>query len=77
MLDSELFQTASMTSAFSGLKKSYSQLRSDLRSAQGMLSLVAGLRQFFRDPITPEKASEKIRRAVETREQRFLDLVRT
>ena len=42
-----------------------------------MLSLVAGLREFFLDPVTPEKASEEIRRAVETREQRFLDLVRT
>ena len=42
-----------------------------------MLSLVAGLREFFREPVTPEKASEEIRRALETREQRFLDLVRT
>jgi len=42
-----------------------------------MLSLVAGLRGYFRDPVTPEKASEEIRRAVETREQRFLELVRT
>jgi len=66
-----------MNPSFDILKKNYSQLRSDLRSAQGMLSLVAGLREFFRDPVTPEKASEEIRRAIETREQRFLDLVRT
>lgn len=66
-----------MNPAFNALKKSCSQFGSDLRAARGMLSLVAGLREFFRDPVTPEKASEEIRRAVETREQRFLDLVRT
>jgi hypothetical protein len=66
-----------MISAFAGPKKSYSQFGSDLRAARGMLSLVAGLREFFREPVTPEKAKEEIRRAVEFREQTFLDLVRT
>jgi hypothetical protein len=42
-----------------------------------MLSLVAGLREFFREPVTLDKANEEIKRALETREQRFLDLVRT
>jgi hypothetical protein len=66
-----------MNRRFNALKKSYSQLRSDLRSAQGMLSLVAGLREFFREPVTLQKANEEIKRALETREQRFLDLVQT
>ena len=66
-----------MNPSFDVLTKSYSQLRSDLRSARGMLSLVAGLREFFREPVTFEKANEKIKRALEMREQGFLDLVRT
>ena len=77
MLHSELLQTKSMNSVFTGLKKRYSQLRSDLGAGRGMLSLVAGLREFFREPVTLEKAKEEIRRALETREQRFLDLLRT
>lgn len=66
-----------MHPAFNGLKKNYSQLGSDLKAARGMLSLVCGLREFFREPVTLEKAKEEIQRALETREQRFLDLVRT
>ena len=66
-----------MNSTLEPRQKKYSQLRSELNAARGMLSLVAGLREFFREPVTPEKASEEIRRAVETREQRFLYLVRT
>lgn len=77
MLHSELLQTKSMNSVFTGLKKRYSQLRSDLGAGRGMLSLVAGLPAFFREPVTLEKANEEMKRALETREQRFLDLVRT
>ena len=43
-----------MNPRFDVLMKSYSQLRSDLRSARGMRSLVAGLREFFREPVTFE-----------------------
>jgi hypothetical protein len=42
-----------------------------------MLSLIAGLRGFFRQQVTLELANEEIRRELETREQRFLDLVRS
>jgi hypothetical protein len=66
-----------MNPSFDVLRKSYSQLGSDLKAARGMLSLVAGLREFFREPVTLEKAKEEIRRALETREQRFLDLVKS
>jgi hypothetical protein len=66
-----------MNPAFETLKKSYAQLGSDLVAAKGMLSLVVGLRKFFREPVTFQKANEEIKRALETREQRFLDLVRT
>jgi len=66
-----------MNPSFDVLRKSYSQLGSDLKAARGMLSLVAGLHEFFREPVTLEKAKEEIRRALETREQRFLDLVKS
>ncbi|HET9787255.1 MAG TPA: hypothetical protein VFP47_08980, partial [Pyrinomonadaceae bacterium] len=42
-----------------------------------MMSLIAGLRGFFRQQVTLEQANEEIRRELETREQRFLDLVRS
>jgi len=48
-----------MKPSFDVLTKSYSQLR----SAQGMLSLVAGLREFFREPVTLEKANEEMKSA--------------
>jgi hypothetical protein len=59
------------------LKRSYAQLRTDLAAAQGMVALVAGLREFFRDPVTLQKANMEIRSELETREQRFLDMVQT
>jgi hypothetical protein len=45
-----------MNPSFDVLRKSYSQLGWDLKAARGMLSLVAGLREFFREPVTLEKA---------------------
>ena len=61
------------------LKSTYSQLRSDLRAANlsGMLPLAKGLREFFREQITLERANEEVKRALDNREQRFLELVRS
>jgi hypothetical protein len=55
-------------------KKSYSQLRCDCK---GTFTLITSLRQFFRDRITMEQAQKQIERALESRDERFLKLVRT
>src|SRR5262245_60187992 len=52
----------------------FSQLKSDLR---GMFSLVSALPKFFCEPISPQRAEEEIKRGLDTREKRFLDLVHT
>jgi len=41
-----------------------------------MWTLAAGLRAFFRDPVTLERAKEEIQYALEHRAERFLDLAR-
>ena len=66
-----------MKSGFDALKKSYSQLKSDVKAAHldGMLSLAKGLREFFREQITPEQAKEEIKKALGNREERFLELM--
>lgn len=65
-----------MNPAFNRLKKSYSQIRSDLRMAAGTLVLIKGLREFFRETITLEQATEEIKIALDSREERFLELIR-
>lgn len=54
-----------------------SQFRSDLQTAKGTLFLIKDLRGLFRQTVTPEQATEEIKRALESREQTFLDLIRT
>lgn len=68
-----------MKSGFDALKKSYSQLKSDVKAAHldGMLPLAKGLREFFREQITPERAKEEIKKALGSREERFLRLARS
>jgi hypothetical protein len=55
----------------------YSRLKSDLKKADllGMLKLPAGLRDFFREPVTVQCSEEEIKKALKTREERFLQLV--
>jgi len=60
-----------------GLKTHCQQLRSDLRKVKSALVLVAALPQFFRDQITVQRAEEEIKRLLDTRVERFLELVRT
>jgi hypothetical protein len=66
-----------MKTSFDVLNKGYSQFRSDLGAARGMLLLVSDLRKFLRERITPEQAEEEIKRAVESRQENFLELLRT
>jgi hypothetical protein len=56
-------------------KKSYSQLRSDLKKAKGTLTLAFSLREFLRDRITVERAKEEIKKALDRREENFLEVV--
>jgi len=59
------------------LKESYAQLRADLNKAKSTLALTASLPKFFRERATVGRAQEEIKRALENRDNRFLDLVRT
>jgi hypothetical protein len=65
-----------MNSAFVSLQGAYSQLKTDLGAARGMLSLVLELRKFFDHQVILEQAREDIKRGLEQREKAFLDLVR-
>jgi hypothetical protein len=59
------------------LKEDYSQLRTDLKTASGMLPFLVGLRGFFREQVTLEQAKLEIKRALDDREARFLRLVQS
>lgn len=60
------------------LKKSYRDLKSDLHERMRQnYRLAKALPEFLRDTITPTEAQESIRRLLEDREKRFLELVRT
>jgi hypothetical protein len=61
------------------LRRRLSHLRADFQAANvgGLVSLAGGLREFFRETLTLEQAREHIERALEHREQRFLELART
>jgi hypothetical protein len=53
-----------------------SELRSHLVKVGNTLALIASLRKFFRDPLTIERAEEEIRNGLQTREKRFLEVMR-
>ena len=58
-------------------RKSYRQLASDLKAGvKGTFNLARSLPQFFRERITVQRAEEEIKKALETREERFLALTR-
>jgi len=68
------------------LKKNLQEVRSDLRElrpgeiathVKGMFSLARALPKFFRERVTVEQAEEEIKRALERREERFLEVART
>ena len=66
-----------MRTSFDVWKKSYSQFRSDLAAATGMFFLVSDLRKFLRERITPKQAEDEIKHTVESRQENFLELLRT
>ena len=59
------------------LKTHCQQLRSDLSKIKSTLALAAALPRFFRHPITVQQAEEEIKRLLDTRVERFLELART
>ena len=59
------------------LKENYRQVKSELRSIKRTLVLAAALPRFFRHPITVQQAEEEIKRLLDTRVERFLELART
>ena len=61
------------------IKWNYSQLWSDAKNAdlKGLVALGIGLRGYFRERVTEERAREEIKRALGTREERFLEMART
>src|SRR5262249_721729 len=65
-----------MTS-LSTLNKFGSQLRSDFKKALGLLNLTASLPKFFRERVTVGQAEEVIKKALEDRNRRFLELARS
>jgi len=60
--------------SFETLKRNYSQLRSDLK---GMFTLAKAVPEFFSEQITLQRAEEEIKKALDHREERFLDVART
>jgi len=66
-----------MNLGLNALRRSYVQLRSDLKKAKGTLTLAAGIRNFLREPITVPQAKEELKEILDRREENFLALTRT
>jgi len=62
---------------FNGLMTHCQQLRSNLSKIKSTLALAAALPRFFRHPITVQQAEEEIKKLLDTRVERFLELART
>ena len=60
-----------------GLRENYHQLKSDLVNVKRTLGLAAALPRFFRERITLRQAEEGLKRLLESRVDRFLELART
>ncbi len=59
------------------LKEYYRQVRSELGRIKSTLALAAALPRYFRHPVTAPQAEEEIKRLLDTRVERFLELART
>jgi hypothetical protein len=59
-----------------GLKEKYQGLKSDLVNVKRSLALAAALPKFFRERVTLQQAEEEIKRLLDTRVERFFELVR-
>lgn len=60
-----------------GLKRHYSEFSSDLTKLKGRVSFLVSLRRFFRDRITLAQAQDEIKKLLDSRTERFLELART
>ena len=60
--------------SFGMLKRDVSQLRSDI---QGIVALMKGVPDFFKERVTLRRAEEQIERDLDQREERFLKVVRS
>ena len=58
------------------LKERYALIKSDITKFKSDLAVIATLPRLYRESISPQEAEEKIRRLLETRVQRFLELAR-
>jgi hypothetical protein len=63
-------------SRIAAIDKQYSQLRADLRKFRGTWDLVRSLRSFLAEPLSLEQAREELKRAIEHRDESFLELCR-
>jgi hypothetical protein len=59
-----------------GLKENYERLRSDAASVKRTLAFAAALPKFFREQVTLREAKERIKTLLDTRAERFSELVR-
>lgn len=62
---------------FEAIRNFRTQLGSDLSKVKSTLSLTASLPKFLRERVTVARAKEEIDKALETRDNNFLDLMRT
>jgi hypothetical protein len=58
------------------LREKYYGLKSDLGKIKASLALAAALPKFFQDRITLQRAEEQVKRLLDIRVERFLNLVR-
>jgi len=63
--------------AFAILKNFFRQLRSDLNKARSTLALVSSLPAFLREPGNLQNAENEIKQALDSREDKFLELMYT
>jgi hypothetical protein len=66
-----------MKSSLDTLRRRYYEAKSDLQKVKGTLAFALSLPKFFRDRVTVERAQEEIKRSLESRKERFLELIRT
>jgi hypothetical protein len=57
-------------------KERYDQFSSDLRTIKNAVAVAAAVPRFLRERITPQQAEEAVKKLVETRVERFLELIR-
>lgn len=59
------------------VKRQYAQLKSDSLKFYGTVGLIRSLRGFLAERLSVEQAREELKRAIDQRDQKFLELLRT